>query len=576
MEQTLLLNASYEPLKIVHWQKAVTLWCQGKVEVISVYDREIRAVSFSFKLPSVIRLLRYIKIKRRFDYVPFSRANIYARDDHQCQYCGDEFPDERADLRSCGAGRPGRPEGLGEHRQLLRHLQPPEGRPDAGRSRHAPAAGARSGPSRRRPFALPSDCATRRRAGATTSTGTSSWRRYMIVDVNVPLRSDRDSVPSVGDRRRPHHHRRLRISRSTSRNCPRCTSATRARASSTRRRRASPSLVPAGLEGGRRRSASTACAGRRAFVDVAAPFATGLHQVDNPVFDRAGQSVRHLQRHARPAGAGVDLPRAAQRHARDVLLRHRQSDVDGDRAGRRSVRVEPVRGHGLSRRRPTARSSRSPPISASPAGWRSSSDGTLFVGDRSGTIFRVDRDGQATTLRVAAAERRGVPPRARPGRRAVRHRADAVAVRLGLSGSTRTATVDASGTPASAGRRGSHSIRAALCSSSKRSRAPADCTGCRPEASTARAGRSPGPVSSAWRSTPDGGLVVCSNDTAYRLARFERARHARRLQPLTRCTRLRRTQSASLVARTRNRSPGRAAATAPKRIQVIHGRPSIR
>jgi 5-methylcytosine-specific restriction endonuclease McrA len=91
MEQTLLLNASYEPLKIVHWQKAVTLWCQGKVEVISVYDREIRAVSFSFKLPSVIRLLRYIKIKRRFDYVPFSRANIYARDDHRCQYCGDAF-----------------------------------------------------------------------------------------------------------------------------------------------------------------------------------------------------------------------------------------------------------------------------------------------------------------------------------------------------------------------------------------------------------------------------------------------------------------------------------------------------
>ena len=38
-------------------------------------------MSFSFKLPSVIRLLRYIKIKRRFDYVPFSRANIYARDD---------------------------------------------------------------------------------------------------------------------------------------------------------------------------------------------------------------------------------------------------------------------------------------------------------------------------------------------------------------------------------------------------------------------------------------------------------------------------------------------------------------
>ena len=91
MEQTLLLNATYEPLKIVHWQKAVTLWCQGKVEVVDVYDREIRGVSITFKLPSVIRLLRYIKIKRRFDYVPFSRANIYARDDHRCQYCGGSY-----------------------------------------------------------------------------------------------------------------------------------------------------------------------------------------------------------------------------------------------------------------------------------------------------------------------------------------------------------------------------------------------------------------------------------------------------------------------------------------------------
>ena len=44
MEQALLLNASYEPLKVVHWQKAITLWCQGKVEVIAVHDREIRAV----------------------------------------------------------------------------------------------------------------------------------------------------------------------------------------------------------------------------------------------------------------------------------------------------------------------------------------------------------------------------------------------------------------------------------------------------------------------------------------------------------------------------------------------------
>ena len=92
MDHTLLLNATYEPLKVVDWRKAITLWCQGKVEVISVYDCEVHSVSLTVKLPSVIRLRRYITIKRHCNLVPFSRANIYARDDHTCQYCGRTFP----------------------------------------------------------------------------------------------------------------------------------------------------------------------------------------------------------------------------------------------------------------------------------------------------------------------------------------------------------------------------------------------------------------------------------------------------------------------------------------------------
>ena len=156
MEQTLLLNASYEPLKIVHWQKAVTLWCQGKVEVISVYDREIRAVSFSFKLPSVIRLLRYIKIRRRFDYVPFSRANIYARDDHRCQYCGEDFPTSELTF---------------DHVLPVAH----GGRKDGRRlKRGCICCGSRNGPSRRLPSASQWASGTRPKAGAIISTGTSS------------------------------------------------------------------------------------------------------------------------------------------------------------------------------------------------------------------------------------------------------------------------------------------------------------------------------------------------------------------------------------------------------------------
>lgn len=94
MEQTLLLNATFEPIKIVDWQRAMVLWCQGKVEILEEHDREVRAVSFSFRLPSIVRLLRYVRIRRQKDVVPFTRANIYARDGHACQYCGETFSTE--------------------------------------------------------------------------------------------------------------------------------------------------------------------------------------------------------------------------------------------------------------------------------------------------------------------------------------------------------------------------------------------------------------------------------------------------------------------------------------------------
>lgn len=91
MEMTLLLNATYEPIKVVDWQRAMVLWCQNKVEILATHDREARAVTFAFKLPSVVRLLRYAHVRRQKDFVPFTRANIYARDGYTCQYCRQPF-----------------------------------------------------------------------------------------------------------------------------------------------------------------------------------------------------------------------------------------------------------------------------------------------------------------------------------------------------------------------------------------------------------------------------------------------------------------------------------------------------
>lgn len=93
MEQTLVLNASYEPLKIVDWRRAITLWVQGKCEIVETHDREVRAVTFSFRLPSVVRLLHMVRLKRR-PVVQFTRANIYARDEFTCGYCERQFDPE--------------------------------------------------------------------------------------------------------------------------------------------------------------------------------------------------------------------------------------------------------------------------------------------------------------------------------------------------------------------------------------------------------------------------------------------------------------------------------------------------
>lgn len=89
MEWTLLLNSTFEPLKVIHWKKAVLMVLLDKVEVLEEYDRLIRGIRFSMKLPAVIRLRRFIQRNRIL--VKFSRQNLFIRDRRTCQYCGEPF-----------------------------------------------------------------------------------------------------------------------------------------------------------------------------------------------------------------------------------------------------------------------------------------------------------------------------------------------------------------------------------------------------------------------------------------------------------------------------------------------------
>jgi 5-methylcytosine-specific restriction endonuclease McrA len=85
--ETLVLNASWQPVTRIPWQRAITLLFLGKVEVVEEYeDKTIRSVTFEVKMPSVVRFLRMLK--RRKPVIRFSRENVFARDHGQCQYCG--------------------------------------------------------------------------------------------------------------------------------------------------------------------------------------------------------------------------------------------------------------------------------------------------------------------------------------------------------------------------------------------------------------------------------------------------------------------------------------------------------
>lgn len=86
--RVLLLNASYEPLNIVSAPKAVALIWRGVAELI---ERDgsgvLRSPSYSFDVPSVIRLKHYIDVHARKNR-SMSRVRILMRDKFRCQYCG--------------------------------------------------------------------------------------------------------------------------------------------------------------------------------------------------------------------------------------------------------------------------------------------------------------------------------------------------------------------------------------------------------------------------------------------------------------------------------------------------------
>lgn len=120
----LALNRNYQPVQVISVRRAFCLLYKELAEVIHIddgyyasYDFEswreageiksmlgerddtddwIRTVRFEVRVPRIVRLLRYERLPK--NSVKFNRRNIFLRDEHRCQYCGERFPTHRLSL----------------------------------------------------------------------------------------------------------------------------------------------------------------------------------------------------------------------------------------------------------------------------------------------------------------------------------------------------------------------------------------------------------------------------------------------------------------------------------------------
>ena len=89
---TLVLDASYQPISRVSWQQAFRMVFSGRAVVVETYaDWVVRSAREVFLVPSIVRFVRVVRNFFRRG-IKFNRRNVYLRDKGRCQYCGRRVP----------------------------------------------------------------------------------------------------------------------------------------------------------------------------------------------------------------------------------------------------------------------------------------------------------------------------------------------------------------------------------------------------------------------------------------------------------------------------------------------------
>jgi len=90
--KVLLLSASYEPVGAIEMVRAIRLVWKGVVQTVEVDpDRVLRSQHMTHQVPSVVRLIHYIDLRKRRRESGKQRFRIFVRDGFKCQYCCKKF-----------------------------------------------------------------------------------------------------------------------------------------------------------------------------------------------------------------------------------------------------------------------------------------------------------------------------------------------------------------------------------------------------------------------------------------------------------------------------------------------------
>ena len=81
--KVLVLTATFLPINICSWKRAITLLFKGKADGL---EKSNKLINGKYILPFVIKLKKYVPLP--YNDVVLTRKNVFLRDNHTCQYCG--------------------------------------------------------------------------------------------------------------------------------------------------------------------------------------------------------------------------------------------------------------------------------------------------------------------------------------------------------------------------------------------------------------------------------------------------------------------------------------------------------